>query len=313
MLCLLPNGIFSWVRQIEGPTFDVFSSISFNSIGELFLGGEFSGSGSDFDIGPGVYNLTALDRDAFILKLSPCNLPPSPSISPGSAAICGPNAITFSAISSNSITWRSSLMSNSYLSNNAVYTSSLLPVGTYTFYAAQTNTCGESFPPALVQASVFPMATITAVSNTSVYCYGESITITGSGGINYAVANQFFTSSVVMTPLGNVVYTVTGSDQNGCTGSANILLVMDACTAITENQNTAHVRVWPNPATNRVSIYRQDLRLIEVFDPLGRLLTSISADTDKAEISLNLPEGIYLLRLHVRNGQALEKKLILQN
>jgi hypothetical protein len=157
------------------------------------------------------------------------------------------------------------------------------------------------------------MATITAVSNTSLYCYGESITITGNGGINYVVANQFFTSSVVITPLGNVVYTVTGSDQNGCTGSVNILLVMDACTAITENQNTANARVWPNPATDRVSIHLQDLRLIEVFDPLGLLLTSFPADKDNAEISLTLPEGIYLLRLHAVNGNALEKKLIVQN
>lgn len=313
VLGLLTSGDFSWVREIQGPNYDRLTDLCVAAGGGIFATGEFASSGADFDIGPGVFTMSALDKDAFILGLIACTLPPPPAVNPTTAAVCGVNAITFATISSNSITWRSSLMSNSYLSNSAVYTSSLLPVGTYSFYAAQTNTCGESFPPALVQASVFPMATITAVSNTSLYCYGESITITGNGGINYAVANQFFTSSVVITPLGNVVYTVTGSDQNGCTGSVNILLVMDACTAISENQNTANARVWPNPATDRVSIHLQDLRLIEVFDPMGLLLTSFPTDKDNAEISLTLPEGIYLLRLHAVNGNALEKKLIVQN
>lgn len=47
---------------------------------------------------------------------------------------------------------------------------------------------------------------------------------------------------------------------------------------------------------------------LKFFDPLGRLLTFFTAANEKLEVPLNLPAGLYLLRLHTAKGASTEKK-----
>lgn len=70
---LNPNGTFQWSRQITTEGLEGFSAASFDSVGNLNLGGFFSGT-VDFDPGRGVQNRTAIgagNLDAMILQLTP--------------------------------------------------------------------------------------------------------------------------------------------------------------------------------------------------------------------------------------------------
>lgn len=310
--CLDPIGNFQWVRQIEGPTFDAINCITFNSAGEIFADGEFSGAGADFDVGPGTYTMSALDRDAFIMKLSPCTLPVSPTISTATLAACDSSNFVLSASPGLSVSWRSALMSNSYLGFGATFTAPVLSLGNYSFYAAQSNTCGESFPPALVQMSVFPTPTINVVPDKNIYCYGESVTLTATGANNYAGANQFFTNTVVVTPVGNVVYTVTGSGAGGCFASTTVALIMVQCTSLNEKQKQLYVEVWPNPSSGQLNIRMQDLTKVELMSIEGRMIFSSSSSENSIHINHLFAPGLYLVKVTNTSGKTFERKVVVE-
>jgi len=63
------NGILMWAAKAGGTDFDVATSVSVNSNGDVLFGGYFLGT-CNFNPGPGVFNLTSVgDQDAFITQL----------------------------------------------------------------------------------------------------------------------------------------------------------------------------------------------------------------------------------------------------
>ncbi len=308
--CLDPAGNFSWVRQIEGQTMDRIIAVSAHST-DVYCTGEFAGAASDFDIGPGVYTLSALDRDALILKISSCSLPPSPTISAASLNACDSSKFVLSANPTAGVSWRNNLMSNNYLGSGGTFTSSILGLGTYTFYAAQTNSCGESFPPAQIQVSVNPSPTINVVVGNTVYCSGAAVTLSANGANNYAVANQFFTSTVALTPLGDTVYTVTGSSASGYIASSTVLLVMDVCNAIKNIEAKKNAKLWPNPSYGQLSATMENLQKLEVYSVSGQLTLTVESEGNELHLIHSLSPGFYLARLTDAEGIVDERKLII--
>jgi hypothetical protein len=71
ILKLGPSGNFLWAKQMGGTTSDDAFSISVDPTGNVYTTGVFTGT-SDFDPGPGVYNLTSNGAsDIFVSKLDP--------------------------------------------------------------------------------------------------------------------------------------------------------------------------------------------------------------------------------------------------
>ncbi len=67
------------------------------------------------------------------------------------------------------------------------------------------------------------------------------------------------------------------------------------------------VKLYPNPATNTVSITGSDIKKVEVYDINGRLVLS----TQQAAFSVkNLAQGIYIVRATTANKGVVSKKLI---
>jgi Secretion system C-terminal sorting domain len=75
------------------------------------------------------------------------------------------------------------------------------------------------------------------------------------------------------------------------------------------------ITLAPNPASNELSVnYPSDLRLthVELVNNLGQII-SVNASENKQKINvLNIPDGIYLLRLQFDNQQVV-KKIIIQH
>ena len=64
------SGDLVWVKTIGGPSTDRGNSIELDSIGNIYISGNFQGT-VDFDPGVNTYNLVANNSDGFILKLDP--------------------------------------------------------------------------------------------------------------------------------------------------------------------------------------------------------------------------------------------------
>lgn len=62
-------GNFVWVKTFGATIDDEITSITTDASGNVYITGVFGGT-TDFDPGPGVYNLTAANNDVFVLKLN---------------------------------------------------------------------------------------------------------------------------------------------------------------------------------------------------------------------------------------------------
>jgi len=97
--------------------------------------------------------------------------------------------------------------------------------------------------------------------------------------------------------------TYTYSDKNQCARSASGILVYIFCDGISEIDNLSSLQVYPNPATDYITVEYNDLSdnsKIEVLDMIGRVIKTqaIASGTTKTEVDTrNLSNGLYFLRL----------------
>jgi hypothetical protein len=88
---------------------------------------------------------------------------------------------------------------------------------------------------------VYNSPTVNASTNMNLICVGGSATLTASGAASYAWTNGPATNTYVVNPTTATSYVVTGSNQQGCTASANVsvnvfdpVLTVSPSTAICE-------------------------------------------------------------------------------
>ncbi|MEI7596151.1 MAG: T9SS type A sorting domain-containing protein [Bacteroidota bacterium] len=92
-----------------------------------------------------------------------------------------------------------------------------------TTYFVESNTNGAICRDTVV-VSVVPLPIVNAGSDVST-CEGQSITLTASGGSDYAWSNNAgMMSDVVVTPVGTTTYTVTVTTVEGCTASDDVVV-----------------------------------------------------------------------------------------
>jgi gliding motility-associated-like protein len=90
-------------------------------------------------------------------------------------------------------------------------------VVTYTVTGTDNNGCSSTDQ---VTVTIFSNPVINAGNDVGV-CPGESATLFGSGGVQY-VWNNGIVDGVSFIPLNTQLYTVTGTDANGCTGTDQV-------------------------------------------------------------------------------------------
>ena len=70
-----------------------------------------------------------------------------------------------------------------------------------------------------------PEVTASATSNN--LCSGDAVTLTGSGAISYEWSNSVTNGVPFTPPQGTITYTVTGTDDNGCTDTESISITVN--------------------------------------------------------------------------------------
>ena len=103
---------------------------------------------------------------------------------------------------------------------NPVIVSPIIP----TIYSV-TGTVGGCTGTASITINENPNPTIGVTASVNPICNGASTLLTASGGTTYLWSGGLGTANPLnVSPIANTTYTVTGSDVNGCTGTANITI-----------------------------------------------------------------------------------------
>jgi len=131
-------------------------------------------------------------------------------------SVCIGTAVTLSGSNAATYSW------NNGISNNVAFTPS---VGAVTYTVTGTSAFG-CVATDQVLVTVNPLPVVFAGNDITV-CDGQSVTLTGSGAINYTWNNGIL-NGVQFTPsLGTTIYTVTGTSAAGCINTDDVNVIVN--------------------------------------------------------------------------------------
>jgi gliding motility-associated-like protein len=170
----------------------------------------------------GLWSVSGLDTNGCIGYDTLQIIVPQPVVFAGNdTSICPGFSIPLNAVGTATITWSTgTLNGNNYspLSNEML-----------TVVGLDTNNC-PAYDTLLV--TIYPTPVVDAGPDIQV-CSGTSVTIVGSGAVNYQWDNGLINGNTWIPPVGVVSYHLIGTDGNGCIDTSDMVLT-----------------VWANPVVN---------------------------------------------------------------
>lgn len=188
----------------------------------------------------------------------------------------------------------------------------------FTATAFSPTTGGLSCPGhQTVSITAFPAPTVAASADRAEICKGEMATITASGAATYTWINNNTSSvSIEVSPNpGSVVYTVQGTDANGCVATASVLLKVNFCAGISSVEAaSAGLEVYPNPNNGSFVMESSSELTLTLFNQTGQLVKvlQLSGQATKTVSITDLPVGIYFLKGESQ-GHSFTKKIVVSN
>lgn len=200
----------------------------------------------------------------------------------GNTSICSGQSTTLSITGANSYSWNTGSTSSSITVNP---TSS----STYTVIGTSVNGCTktETFS---VQVNLLPTITI---SGNSTICNGTTTTLTASGAATYLWNTGSNLNSITISPNSNTVYTVTGTDTNGCINTKSSQVVVNAiptasvsATSPICSGNTAVFTIYGTPNATVVYKIGSGSNANVVLDGSGIAVVNVSSATSDQTLNL---------------------------
>jgi hypothetical protein len=181
-------------------------------------------------------------------------LPTASITASGNTTFCAGNSVLLSASNGNSYLW-----------SNGATTPSISATAAGSYSVSVTNGAGCSATSNPIQITVNPLPSVSAGANQSV-CIGGQVTLSGSGANTYTW-NNGVTNGVAFTPANTQTYTVTGTNANGCSNTAQVTVTVNALPAVSAGANQsicagsqvtlmgsgANTYAWNNGVTNGVA------------------------------------------------------------
>ncbi|NBU71872.1 MAG: hypothetical protein EBS53_10570, partial [Bacteroidetes bacterium] len=138
-----------------------------------------------------------------------------PVVSAGTnQTVCAGTAVTLTGSGATSYSW------NNGVSNGVAF----VPANTqtYTVVGTDANGCSNT---AQVTVTVNALPVVSGGANQSI-CAGSQVTLSGTGATSY-VWNNGVNNGVAFTPTNTQTYTVIGTNGNGCTNTAQVLVTVN--------------------------------------------------------------------------------------
>jgi len=186
-------------------------------------------------------------------------------------------------------------------STGATVTSTPGAPTTYTVTGTDANGCQNT---SSIDITVNDLPVVTANATDNLICEGTEVTLSGTGAASYSWDNNV-TDGVAFTPASTNIYTVIGTDANGCKGTAQVTVTLKVCTGVMKPSNSISLEVYPNPnhGTFTLQFDSKKSESIEVivYDSKGMVQYRGLENTGNGQVSkilnLNLPKGIYQIQL----------------
>jgi gliding motility-associated-like protein len=158
------------------------------------------------------YTVTGAALGCTNTAVATISVTPLPTVTVNSSTICLGQTATLNANGANSYAWNTGSLSNTITdapNTNTTYT----VIGTT---LGCTNT-------AIANVSVVPIPTVTV--NSSTICSGQTATLIASGANSYSWDTGSLLNPLIVSPISNTIYTVTGT-TSGCAHSATTNVVV---------------------------------------------------------------------------------------
>ena len=198
--------------------------------------------------------------------------------------------------------------STAYAWSTSATTSSIVvtPTATTVYTVTGTNNCGTKTTVTTVSVGLTP--TITATPASSLVCANNPAVLTANAtaGTTYSWSTGSSATSVTVTPSQTTTYTVTATNACG-TATATVVQNVSACVGIEEIAHAGEISIYPNPASDYVSIsvpanIASANTTLEVTDAVGKLVMTETISRDITTLRLTeLKEGVYFFKVITNN------------
>lgn len=211
---------------------------------------------------------------------------PSVTVS-GLLSVCAGQSTTLTAAGAANYSWNTGVNSSSITSSPSANTN-------YTVTGVDAQGCIDTETLTVVLNA---LPTVSLSTSNAIICTGETSTLTATGANTYSWNTTSSGSAIVVNPTTNTVYTVTGTDANGCSNLSTITQSVSLCTGITQLVNESSVSVFPNPFTDVITIKNTfDNSSIVIVDVLGKVVFEKQIVSSETSIDLSeLKTGFYQL------------------
>ena len=139
-----------------------------------------------------------------------------------SQTVCAGSSVTLAGTGATSYSWTGGI-------SNGI---SFIPVSTttYTVTGTASNSCTNTAS-AAITVNALPTVSISASPSLNI-CSGGAVTLSGTGANSYSWSGGI-TNGLPFSPVATTIYTVVGTDINGCTKSANATITVENSVALT--------------------------------------------------------------------------------
>lgn len=157
-----------------------------------------------------------------------------------------------------------------------------------------------------------PSVSITSVPVNGTICSGSSASLTASGAtvFGWSPAGSLSSASganVTATPSTTQLYTVVGTDANGCSNNATFTVTVQSCAGL-EEETFGDFELYPNPVSQLLNVNFGELKGIQslsVLDLSGRTVLSNHSISSTIDVSV-LESGKYFLIISHETGRSVQ-------
>ncbi len=258
-----------------------------------------------FYAAPGVYDVTLTATNANGSDgetiLAYITVAPNPTVgfssNPGVLTVCENTMVTLSGTGAVSYNWSGGI------TNGVPFSATASDV--YTVFGTDANGC-IGINNATVTVNSAPSISVTSNPANGIVCSGGQATLSGNGAVSY-VWTGGITDGVAFTPPATTTYTVTGTDGNGCTGTSQSTITVQACSGPVAAFSAVETTVCVGE-----SVLFQDL---STGAPTSWLWTFTGASPSSSTLQnptvFYSTPGVYDVSLTVTNGNGSDGETIL--
>ncbi len=182
------------------------------------------------------------------------------------------------------------------------------PTSNNSYTVTGTNTVTGCSNTAISSVTVNALPVLTAVTNNTLLCAGQTATLSVSGATTYTWSTTANTTTVAVSPTVQITYTVNGTDVNGCSNNTTVTQNVSACTGIATLSNDVSINVYPNPNNGLFVIELPSTSKVTVMNALGQAVVAETFEAGKHTVNINNEStGVYFVKVMTNNKQQIIK------